>query len=144
MIGRVSLIILIFITCIGLSACATTNHNPAPPAVQARVKVPDWVLHYKDAGKICGIGVSKPHIKGLPYQRILSISRGIDEIARQLGVTVDTKLETYMKGSSNGVSTGLSTYSVQTSSGKTVEAEIEKAWMNEDTNEFYVLMCMDK
>lgn len=128
-----------------LPACTTTEEKSSPmPSVKSTVKVPDWILHYKNAKKICGVGVSKRHIKGLAYQRLLAISRGIDEIARQLGVTVETRLETYMTGTSESVSTGLSSYSVQTSSGQTVEAEIEEAWMNEETEEFYVLMCMDK
>ena len=144
-INRTCLILILTLTCFTLSACATTSNKTASSVpAKVKAKVPDWILHYKDKGKVCGIGVSGPHIKGLPYQRILAISRGIDVIARQLGVTVETKLETYMRGTSNSVQTGLSTYSVQTSNGKTVEAEIEKAWMHDDTNEFYILMCMDK
>ena len=106
--------------------------------------MPAWVLHYKAEGKICGVGVSLPHIKGIAYQRVLAISRGIDEIAKQLNVTVDTKLESLMTGSNNGVSSRLSTYSVQTANGQTVSAEIIEAWINDRTEEFYVLMCMDK
>ncbi|MDH3975494.1 MAG: hypothetical protein OEV42_14550 [Deltaproteobacteria bacterium] len=142
--GAIFLFPLIIILLL-LSACAATEEKKAPPPpAKIKVNAPDWILHYKNDRKICGIGISKPHIKGLPYQRLLAISRGIDEIARQLGVTVETKLETYMTGTSESVSTGLSSYSVQTSNGRTVEAEIEKAWINEETEEFFVLMCMDK
>lgn len=133
------LLAILFMT---FSGCEATQKEALP--VRTQVKVPDWVLYYKDDRKICGIGVSKPHIKGLAYQRLLAISRGIDEIARQLGVTVETRLETYMTGTSENVRTGLSAYSVQTSEGTTVVAQIEKAWMNEETNEFHVLMCMKK
>jgi len=145
MVLRLTSLLPVAIIFMVLSGCATTEKTITPPvAIKAKVNVPEWVLHYKADRKICGIGISKPHIKGIPYQRLLSISRGIDEIARQLGVEVETRLETYMKGTSESVQTGLSTYSVQTSNGKTVEAEIEKAWINGDTDEFYVLMCMDK
>ncbi|MDT8318008.1 MAG: hypothetical protein RQ824_08475 [bacterium] len=124
------------------SGCAstgkpTTGAKPDP-------KMPDWVLHYKAEDKICGVGISLPHIRGIAHQRILAISRGIDEIAKQLNVTVDTNLESLMTGSSNGVSSSLSTFSVQTTNGQTVNAEIIEAWINDRTKEFYVLICMDK
>ena len=124
------------------SGCASTAKSTS--GVKPDQKMPDWVLHYKAEGKICGIGVSLPHIRGIAHQRILAISRGIDEIAKQLNVTVDTNLESLMTGSSNGVSSSLSTYSVHATNGQTVNAEIIEAWINDSTEEFYVLMCMDK
>lgn len=124
------------------SGCASTSKSTT--GTKSDLNMPDWVLHYKVEGKICGVGISLPHIRGIAHQRILAISRGIDEIAKQLNVTVDTNLESLMTGSSTGVSSSLSTYSVQTTSGQTVNAEIIEAWINDRTEEFYVLMCMDK
>lgn len=133
--------ILIF-SVLAFSGCV--SNNKPTTRTMSDLKMPDWVLHYKAEDKICGVGVSLPHIRGIAYQRVLAISRGIDEIAKQLNVTVDTKLESLMTGSSNGVSSSLSTYSVQTANGQTVNAEIIEAWINDRTEELYVLMCMDK
>ena len=137
-----SLAAIFIFSVLAFSGCASTNKSTT--RARSDIKMPDWVLHYKAEGKICGVGISLPHIKGIAYQRVLAISRGIDEIAKQLNVTVDTKLESLMTGSSSGVSSSLSTYSIQTANGQTVNAEIIEAWINDRTEEFYVLMCMDK
>lgn len=137
-----SLAAILILSAFVFYGCASANKSSI--RTKSDVKIPDWVLHYKAEGKICGVGISLPHIRGVAYQRVLAISRGIDEIAKQLNVTVDTKLESLMTGSSNGVSSRLSTYSVQTAKGQTVSAEITEAWINDRTEEFYVLMCMDK
>lgn len=137
-----SLFLIFIFSVLLLSGCATSNNSTT--TAKPKVNMPAWVLNYKSEGKICGVGVSLPHIRGIAYQRVLAISRGIDEIAKQLNVTVDTRLESLMTGSNNGVSSRLSTYSVQTASGQTVKSEIIEAWMNDRTEELYVLMCMDK
>jgi len=105
--------------------------------------MPDWVYHYDGKGKRCGVGFSSPHIRGIAYQRALAISRAIDEIAKQLNVKVDTTVETYMSGSDGSISSGLTSFSVQTTTGQSVKAEIKDAWMDDYKKEFYVLMCMD-
>lgn len=126
------IILLFFISC-GSTKNAHYNSD-----------MPDWVYHhYESEDKRCGIGFASSHIRGIAYQRALAISRAIDEIAKQLNVTVDTTVETYMLGSNSSVSSGLSSFSVQTTTGQSVQAGIIDAWMDEYKNEFYVLMCTD-
>ena len=128
---------IVFISFLSTS-CASNNKIAA--SVQ---KKPVWIYNYNnDSGKTCGVGNCGPHIKGIAHQRALAISRAIDEIARQQGVTVKTELTAYMNGSSSGgTSSKMSTYSVQTSNGQTVDAEVKDSWIDERENGFYVLMC---
>ncbi len=105
--------------------------------------MPKWVYHYDPGNKTCGVGTSLPHIKGIAFQRAVAIARGIDEIARQIHVSVDSKLEHYMSSSNGTTSSTLSTFSVQTTSGVSISAKIIDAWLSHTSNEFYVLMCTD-
>lgn len=98
-------------------------------------------MHYDGGGKKCGVGVSLPHIKGIAYQRMLAISRAIDEIAKQQGVSVDTELASIMSGNQSGANSRLSTYSVQATTGEKVEAEIVDTFIDNQFDELYILMC---
>ncbi len=103
---------------------------------------PKWIYGvYHKKGSICGVGVSLPHIRGKAYQRATAISRAIDEIARQMNVKVDTTVEHFLKGSSSGAISGLSSYSVQTTTGQTIRAKIEDVYLDPKSEELYVLMC---
>lgn len=129
---------------VSLPSCAAAPPSGKPVEhVEPKIDMPGWILHYDSGNRICGVGTSLPHIRGIAHQRAVAVSRAIDEIAKQLNVTVDAKLEHYMTGSGIGVSSGLSTYSVQTTNGQSVKARIIDAWMNNRSREFYVLMCMD-
>ncbi len=109
-------------------------------------KPPQWIYHYKPKkGEICGIGSAGVHMKGFPYQRATAIARAIDEIARQKGVTVNTQLEYFMRGSSSGGSqSSLSVYSVQTTEGQTIRARIVETYYDREKEVFYVLMCEER
>jgi hypothetical protein len=125
-----------------LTACSSADHSvKGGNAINSNM--PKWVFYYDGGKKTCGVGISRPHIRGVAYQRVVAISRAIDEIARQQGVTVNTELASLMSGSQNGATSRLSTYSVQTSTGKTVEAKIIDTYMDEKSDDFYVLMCDD-
>lgn len=132
-LGRFLIVIL---TISVFFACGTTNKNIKPV-----VQMPDWVLMGSNSGSICYVGSSRPHIKGLPYQKALAVSRAIDGIARQKNVTVDVQVESLMKGTSSGASTSLSSYSVQTTTGQKVSAEISNVWIHPYSNEIFVGMC---
>lgn len=114
-------------------ACKSANYSA--------LELPKWVMHYDGGGKRCGVGISRTHINGLPYQRALAISRAIDEIAKQQGVTVDSELASIISGSQNGAISRLSTFSVQTTTGEKVEAEIMDTFMDNKSSELYILMC---
>jgi len=135
--GRLRNYFLLFFIPFFFMSCASARD------ARKRADVPDWVYHYDSKGRRCGVGFASPHIKGIAYQRALAISRAIDEIARQLSVKVDTKLETYMAGSKGSMSSGLSSFSVHTTTGQSVKAEIIEAWKDNYKDEFYVLMCME-
>lgn len=109
--------------------------------VQPAVQMPDWIISESSNGDVCYVGSSRPHIKGLPYQKALAVSRAIDGIARQKNVMVDVQVESLMKGTSSGATTSLSSYSVQTTTGQKVSAKITDKWMNPQTNEIFVRMC---
>ncbi len=123
---------------INFISCATSRKTvDYPPDIRERF------FNYHSKGKKCGTGMSRPHIKGVSYQRATAISRAIDEIARQQGVEVKTDVEHFLTGSEDNVRSGLSTYSIQTTSGKTVQATIIDQKFNTPTDEFIVLMCLD-
>jgi len=132
---KITIILSLFLT-----ACSSADHSvKADNSINS--KIPKWVFYYDGDRKTCGVGIARPHIRGLAYQRAVAISRAIDEIARQQGVTVDTELASLMSGNQNGAISRLSTYSVQTSTGKTVEAKIIDSYMDERSDELYLLMC---
>jgi len=125
-----------------LTACSSA-HNSVKGGNSIDPNKPKWASHYDGGNKTCGLGIARPHIRGIAYQRIVAISRAIDEIARQQGVSVDTELESLMIGNQNGTISSLSTYSVQTSTGNKVEAKIIDTYMDDRSDDFYVLMCED-
>jgi hypothetical protein len=106
-------------------------------------QMPEWIMSGSSGSGTCYVGSSRPHIKGLPYQKALAVSRAIEGIARQKGVQVDVQVETLMRGTSKGASTSMSSYSVQTTTGQNVTAKIKKTWMNPSTQEIFILMCED-
>lgn len=131
-------VILVLCTFILAVGCGTTQQQTKPDNNQ----MPAWVLSGGSSDKeTCYVGSSRPHIKGLPYQKALAVSRAIDGIARQKNVTVDVEVESLMKGTSSGASTSLSSYSVQTTTGQKVSAKITDVWMNSYSNEIFVRMC---
>jgi len=121
----------LLITILFLS-CTTKKEYPAAP---------EWVFGNISSSDTCYVGSSRPHIRGIPYQRALAVSRSIDGIARQKNVTVNTKVEHYMSGTNKSSSSFLKTYSTQTNTGKKISAQIKKTWLNEKNGEIFILMC---
>lgn len=117
-----------------LTSCALSENS-------AKEKAPKWVYGFVASDGTCGVGVSKPHMRGYSYQRATAISRAIDEIARQKNVKVSTSLETIMKKSGGTASSDMMSYSVQTTDGETVSSQIIDMWKNDRTDEFFVKMC---
>ena len=128
---------ILILTVILLFSCAKksdiSTHTQQPPK---------WIYGvYHKQGSICGVGVSLPHIRGKSYQRATAISRAIDEIARQMNVKVNTTVEHFLKGNASGATSGLSSYSIQTTAGQTIRAKIEDVYLDPRSEELYVLMC---
>ena len=101
---------------------------------------PSWLTNPFQANKIAGIGICGTHIGGKNAQRNLAIERAIDEIAAQLGVTVNNVSLISTKGSSSGATTTVESYSLQTVNGKVVSAVIKGTWRDYQTNEIYIWM----
>jgi len=127
--GRIFLL-LVFI----LASCGVATNDS--------LKKPKWIYTppHKE-GKICGVGYSAMHVRGFSYQRALAISRGIDEIARQMGVKVNSSLEYYMGKTGSSTSSELNVYTIQTTEGKVIKAKIEDSYYDEKTDELFILVC---
>jgi len=119
-------------TLVFLSCTATKKEYPVSP---------EWVFGNFNSNNICYVGSSRPHIRGIPYQRALAVNRSIEGIARQKNVTVNTRVEHYMNGTSESSTSFLKTYSIQTTTGEKISAQIKKTWLNEKTGELFILMC---
>ena len=122
-------LLLIFV----LLSCATTNNKYQKP--------PEWIFGNINSNKICYVGSSRPHIRGISYQRALAVSRAIEGIARQKNASVNTWVEHYMSGTSESGSSFLKTYSIQTATNGKISAQIKETWLNRKTNELFILMC---
>lgn len=105
-----------------------------------KVHEPSWVSNPSVSDKIAGIGICGTHIHGKTAQRNLAIKRAIDEIAAQLGVTVNNVSLISTKGSSSGASTSIESYSLQSVDGKVVSAVIKGTWKDPKTSELYIWM----
>lgn len=104
------------------------------------VHEPSWVSNPSVSGKIAGIGICGTHIHGKTAQRNLAIKRAIDEIAAQLGVTVNNVSLISTKGNSSGASSSVESYSLQSVDGKVVSAVIKGTWKDPKTSELYIWM----
>lgn len=101
---------------------------------------PSWVDRPSVSGKIAGIGICGTHVNGKNAQRNLAIKRAIDEIAAQLGVTVNNVSLVSTTGTSSGASTSVESYSLQSVDGKVVTAVIKGTWKDPKTKEIYIWM----
>ncbi len=119
-----------------MSGCVT--NVPNPPVVE--LKKPVWFYNSSVEGGIGGVGICATHTKGSFAQREVAISRAVDEIARQMGVSVQNILKTSAEVSGSSVKTSLETYSIQTSDGKIVKATVREIWIDPVSNELYVWM----
>ena len=70
-----------------LSACQS-KQTPLP------VQEPQWINAPMKEGEIGAVGSAKVHFKGKTAQRKLAISRALDELAQQSGVSVKSAIVT--------------------------------------------------
>jgi len=122
---------------VSLSGCAGLYASNGPKLIDGK---PEWYFNPSKDGKIGGVGVSGIHKDGMTGQKQLAVERALTEIARQMGVKVDSfsSIQSQTAG-------GSSTLSGQTSSfftvgGKTVNARIVEMWEDDYTHELYVWM----
>jgi hypothetical protein len=109
-------------------------------ASTSEIKRPSWVFNSAVSGKVAGIGISGQHINGKSAQRSLAVKRAIDEIASQLGVSVDNVALIGLVGNSSGATKSIESYSFQTVDGQVVKAVIKDTWLDFQTDELYIWM----
>lgn len=108
-----------------------------------KVSSPGWIYNSGVDGKVAGIGVCGEHVNGVNAQRSLAIKRAIDEIALQMGVTVNNVALIGTKASAAGSNTTVESFSFQTVDGNVVKAVIRETWRNPQTNEIYLWMVTE-
>lgn len=101
---------------------------------------PSWIQNSAVSGSVAGIGICGMHVHGKNAQRSLAIKRAIDEIAQQLGVTVNNVALVGTVANKAGSSTSVESYSFQTVDGQVVKAVIRGTWEDPQTSELYVWM----
>lgn len=91
-------------------------------------------------GEIVGIGIAGPNINGPTAQKKSAISKALNEIAYQLGVTINSASILKKEAvNHNKTYSSFSSYSLQSVNGKKVRAKIIKECKALDDN-YYVLM----
>jgi len=133
---------LLLFCCLLLMSCASTPDTPSDTNQASHTPKPDWFWKPSVEGRIGGIGISGPHIKGLNAQRGLAIERAIDDIARQLGVKVSSLSKSTSMGSQDFAQIEMETYSIQTVNGEIVKAVIRELWEDPQTKQIYVWMVV--
>lgn len=116
-----------------IMACAT---NPAK-------KMPPWITNPNLDGHTGGCGSAGLHIKGPHAQRQLAISRAIDELARQQSVEVTNIIAVKTSGNRDRFKSEVDSFSVQTSSGQSIQAGIRAVWQDPRTERLYVWAVID-
>lgn len=140
-----ALLLLPFAMAMMSTACRTAEGpepmvaNSSTPVALAHASQPEWVLNPSGPnGELGGVGHARVHVRGVSYQRQLAIARGMEEIARQKGVKVDSVLESLQVDSGVGRGTSSSTlFSIQTTTGETIRARLEALWVVHNTGELY-------
>lgn len=99
---------------------------------------PAWMDNPRSVGDIVGLGQAGFHFNGKAAQRELATSRALDEIARQMGVTVSSIMVINQQHTSMGSSTNMAATSEQSVKGSVVNAVVHDEWLEGDT--LYIIM----
>ncbi len=134
------IILLVFILLLAFTVGCTGAKKSTQTGYHIVNGKPSWVWQPTRDGRLGGVGIAGVHFKGKPAQRMLAISRALDEIARQKGVKVDTQVNTEATVSGGSANTKLQVYSKQYSNGVVVTATLVEFWEDVETEELYVWM----
>lgn len=104
---------------------------------------PEWYYTPSKDGKIGGVGVSGIHKDGKTGQKQLAVERALAEIARQMGVKVDSYSSLQSQSSGGSTSVAGQAHSFFTVSGKTVKARIVEMWEDNYSQELYIWMVAE-
>lgn len=134
-------IILICFLCVALAGCAGASYSEGgQKLINGK---PDWYYSPSKNGKIGGVGVCGMHVDGKTGQKKLAVERALAEIARQMGVKVQSFSALKSQTAAGSSSVQGETHSFFTVDGKTVNAHIEKMWEDPYTDELYVWMVAE-
>ena len=99
---------------------------------------PAWMDNPRAVGDVVGVGQAGIHFSGKAAQRELATSRALDEIARQMGVTVSSIMVINQQHTGMGSSTNMAATSEQSVKGNVVNAVVHDEWLEGDT--LYIIM----
>lgn len=130
------IIVLAFIL---LAGCAAETQS----GVKLVNGKPYWFYNPSLNGKIGGVGVSGIHVDGKTGQKSLATQRALEEIARQMGVKVDSYASLRTSTTDNSATVSGESSSFFTVDGKEVKAMIKEEWEDPYTHELYVWMVTE-
>lgn len=125
-------IVLLLLLAAALLACSNQPRQPTPS------QRPAWITNPQLVGEVVGLGQARRHINGRAAQRELATRRALDEIARQLGVTVSNAMLLNQQLQDTGLRTEMISTSLHKIDGRAVNAVIHAEWQEGDT--LYIIM----
>jgi hypothetical protein len=128
--------IILAVFCLTFSGCYADKTD----GVKLINGKPEWFFHPTDGGKVGGVGVSGMHVDGKTGQKALAIQRAQEEIAKQMGVKVQSFSSLKSVSDSSGSVVSGESSSFFTVDGKEVKASIKAMWEDPYTQELYIWM----
>lgn len=129
-------ILICFFSIIIFTGCAGRSSN-----LSSKYPLPDWVLNPSVNGVIGGVGYCPAHVKGISGQRELAVTRAVEDIARQKGVSVESSVVVISNASNKSKVPVTNINSNSTHKTKNyINAYIKEIWVHPVTKEMYVYM----
>lgn len=122
----------------GLMLAACGGHKAGGQGNGLVYGKPAWYWHPGDGELIGGVGESGLHLDGPSAQRQLAVSRAMEDIARQKGITVQNIQEITQYANREMSSVNISAYSLQTVDGAYIVARIREVWQDPATGRIFV------
>lgn len=137
---KITLSLLFCFVLIILAGCYAAEVQSGTKLVNGK---PYWFFSPSKDGKIGGVGVCGMHVDGTTGQKTLATQRALEEIARQMGVKVDSYSSLKSVSDNTGSAVSGESSSFFTVDGREVKAKIEEMWEDPYTNELYVWMVAE-
>lgn len=99
---------------------------------------PAWIDNPSTVGEVVGLGYAGYHFSGRAAQRELATRRALDDIALQMGVTINNITVINQSLTEAGSSTRMSGVSEQSVQNRMVNAVVHDEWREGDS--LYILM----
>ena len=131
--------IILAVFCLTFSGCFAEKSDGVK-LIQGK---PEWFYHPSDGSNIGGVGVSGIHVDGKTGQKTLAMQRALEEIARQMGVKVQSFSSLKSVSDSSGSAVSGESSSFFTVEGNEVKARIKAMWEDSYTGELYIWMVTE-